>query len=295
MAVDLHPDMPRRMFFRYPGSKRILARWILQHVPADHDSFNDVYGGSGTVSWSKVRSSMERYNDLNGELLNMLRVLRERKEELIAAIEQTYWAEAEMHLALEPCGEPLERARRFYARLWMARYPFVPRPTFRRQIVLSRGRNGASQPMTPAAKLFMNTAHLHWYARRLRGVVLEQMDALAFVSYYDNERAVFYVDPPYPKGTRARKNGLYFADSMTPKDHAKLAKTLRKAKGMVLVSGYARNDDGSPNVLYTELYEDYEWQRVERVTRIEGGRRKSEALWLSPRTVEALAAEKVIG
>jgi hypothetical protein len=52
-----------------------------------------------------------------------------------------------------------------------------------------------------------------------------------------------------------------------------------------VVSGYACE-------LYHDLYEVHGWQRVDTEAQT-NGQKRTESLWLNPRTVEALATEKV--
>lgn len=271
----------KRPLLRYPGSKNQLAEWIISHLPDDHDTYNEPFVGSAAIATAKERSPMETINDLSGDLVNMLIVFRDNKDELIKKIEQTYWSRSEWQLSFEAADEPVERARRFYVRCWMSIRPFDPRPSFRRQKKLSRGKTGKSSPMTPAARLFMDTDHLHHIANRLRGVAIENMDALEFIKMYDYDRALFYVDPPYPFSTRQRKNPVYPHDEMADSDHEKLFNVLDGINGMAVVSGYACD-------LYADLYEAAGWKRVDQKARIDGGGEAIESLWLSPRTWQAL-------
>lgn len=292
MPMTLHPTRPKRPFARYPGAKNQLAGWIVSHIPAEHDSYAEPYGGSAAVLTAKERSRMETYNDLSGEMVNLLIMLRERPDELIERIRYTYYARQEFELAFQPTDDPLERARRFYARLWLSIRPFDPWPSFRRQKYVSRGKDGASSPMTPAAKQLADVDHLWWFAERLRGVTIENAPALAFIQDYDHPRTFFYVDPPYVKNTRKRPNQVYPHDEMGDAQHEELAEVLRGIKGMAAVSGYAFDRKGRPNDLYRRLFEDHGWSRVDQEARIDGGGSAVESLWLCPRTQAALAAER---
>lgn len=271
----------KRPLLRYPGSKNQLADWIISHFPDDHDTYNEPFTGSAAIATAKPRSPMETINDLSGDLVNMLMVFRDNPDELVEKIRRTYWSRTEWELSFKPTDDHVERARRFYARCWMSIRPFDPWPSFRRQKKLSRGKNGKSSPMTPAARLFMDTDHLHHIANRLRGVAIENMDALEFIEMYDYDRALFYVDPPYPFSTRQRKNPIYLHDEMSDSDHEILFKALSSIDGMAVVSGYACN-------LYTDLYEAAGWKRVDQTARIDGGGEAVESLWLCPRTQQAL-------
>lgn len=269
----------KRPLLRYPGSKNQLADWIISHFPDDHDTYNEPFAGSAAIATAKARSRMETINDLSGDLVNMLRVFRDNPGELIEKINQTYWARDEWKLSFLPADDPIEQARRFYVRCWMTFRPFDPWPSFRRQKRLSR-KNG-KQKMTPAAKLFMDTDHLHHIANRLRGVAIENMDALEFIATYDYDHALFYVDSPYPFSTRQRKNPIYPHDEMADSDHEKLFSVLNDIDGMAIVSGYACD-------LYADLHEAAGWERVDQKARIDGGGEAVESLWLCPRTQQAL-------
>jgi len=67
----------------------------------------------------------------------------------------------------------------------------------------------------------------------------------------------------------------------TNEDHIKAAILLKQIKGYAIVSGYACN-------LYTELYENYDWQRKDRESNTNSGGKRIESIWLCPRTSEAL-------
>ena len=268
---------------KYPGSKHSLAKWIIGHIP-QHDTYCEPFSGSAAVLFAKSRSRMETINDLSGDVTNFFQVLREQRDELIELIKYTPWAAAEHEICLQPTDDPIERARRFYFRCWASIRPFAKNPSFRRQKVLSRGRNGDRSPMTTAARQFMRTDHLHWYADRLRGVGIEQMDGIELIKLFDYDRAFFYVDPPYPFDTRQNHN-LYAHDGMSNGDHERLAAALNNIDGMAIVSGYACE-------LYRDLYEAQGWRRADRLARIDGGKSAVESLWLSPRVAQALVQER---
>ena len=208
-------------------------------------------------------------------------MVREETAALVQAITYTLWSPAELELVYHQTDDPIERARRYYVRLWMARYPHDSRLSFRRQKVFSRGRSG-KKSMRPAAVSFMDIDHLYVVADRLRGVTIENMGALDIIERYDNKRALFYVDPPYVHDTRVRKN-TYQAE-MSDEQHAELANVLRNVEGFVVLSGYASE-------LYKWLFENYGWTRVDKTARVDGADSNIESVWLSPRTADFLKLE----
>lgn len=280
-------DAPTRPALRYHGGKWRAAPWIIAHLPDDHDVYVEPFGGSAAVLLQKARSPIEVYNDLDGDVVNFFRLLREQPDELIRAIYWTPFAHAEYQLSHEPTDDPLEAARRFYVRSHLT----ISGPTaqwnsgWRRQTFMSRGRSGQSS-MTPAAQSFMQTEHLLQVAERLRGVVIECTDALELIRRYDHPRAVFYIDPPYVHETRGKWRNTAYRHEMTDEQHRALAAVLHDCTGMVLLSSYH-----SP--LYDELYPD--WQQHERDFRTNGntGRMATEVLWLNPAAHAARAGRQL--
>ncbi len=278
-------DVPARPALRYHGGKWRAAPWIISSIPEDHDVFVESHGGSGATLLRKPRSKIEVYNDLDGEVVNFFRMLRERPDDLIRALYWTPFAHAEQKLSFEPTGDPLEAARRFYVRSYLT----ISGPTaqwnsgWRRQKKFSRGRNGRSR-MKTAASSFMEVEHLYRIAERLRGVIIEQENALTLIRRYDQPRAVFYVDPPYVAATRRRWKDSAYKHEMTDEAHRELAAVLRACSGMVLLSGYDSD-------LYQELFGD--WTRVDRDFRTNGNaaRVATESLWLNPAAHSALETE----
>lgn len=285
--MNIATDAPTRPALRYHGAKWILSPWVVSCLPSSHDSYVEPYGGSAAVLLRKPRSNLEIYNDLDGDVVNFFQVLREREDDLIRAIHWTPFAHAEQQLSMEPTADPLERARRLYVRSHLT----ISGPTaqwnvgWRRQKVFSRGRNGIGR-MKPAAMSFTETEHLYQVAERLRGVIIEQADALEVIRRYDNARAVFYVDPPYVATTRKRWTASAYQHEMTNEDHRELAAVLHTCRGMVILSGY----DGP---LYQELFGD--WRRLEHQARTNGNTAQTatESLWLNPAAQHALDREQM--
>ena len=282
MEQEIIDTIITRPILRYPGSKWRLASWIHSFIPECHDTYNEPFVGTASVLLRKPRSRMENINDASGDLINFLITLRTHEAELIRAIERTYWTPAELEIAMAVTDEPIEWARRFYVRCWANFHPFDSNPSFRRQMKISR-QNGRDA-MTPASKQFMRTDHLYHAAARLRGVCIEQMDAIKFIGMYDYDKAIFYIDPPYPFGTRVRANH-YAIDEMSDSHHEALSDVLMGIDGMAIVSGYACD-------LYADLYEAKGWARVDKQTRT-NGRDRLESLWISPSTWQALESERL--
>lgn len=73
---------------KYPGGKWRIAEWVIAHFPA-HSVYLEPYFGSGAIFFTKAPAGIETVNDLDGDIVNLFRVCRERGEELARLIELT--------------------------------------------------------------------------------------------------------------------------------------------------------------------------------------------------------------
>ena len=117
--------------FRYPGAKWSIADWIIAHFPSEYEKlcYLEPFAGSAAVFFNKNPSRVETINDLDSNIVNLFRVLRDRPEELRRAIELTPYSREEYEQAVESFDhpDPLEKARRFYDFITLQmRYNFMP-------------------------------------------------------------------------------------------------------------------------------------------------------------------------
>src|SRR5881397_3826020 len=102
--------------FGWYGGKYSHLDWLLPLLPACHH-YVEPFAGSAAVLLNREPSPVETYNDIDGEVVNFFRVLREQKEALIEAIGLTPFAREEFELAFSQTDQSLsdlERARRFF-------------------------------------------------------------------------------------------------------------------------------------------------------------------------------------
>jgi DNA adenine methylase len=238
----------------------------------------------------KSRSYAEIINDLDGEIVNVFRVLRE--PDLAARLESqlrlTPFARDEFVEAYEPCDDPLERARRTIVKSYMGfgsaavtqQSPTLPGAGFK---PTTGFRNNSNRSGTAPAQSWANLpSHVASWSERLTGVVIENRPAECLISGpLDQPKTLWYVDPPYVHSTRAltkHRTPQSYRFEMSDEDHIRLARGLKILSGYVVVSGYASD-------IYDHEYRD--WTCVKRDTHADGARDRVECLWLNPACIAA--------
>lgn len=258
-----------RPALRYPGGKFRDGHWIISYFPK-HMAYCEPFGGGGSVLLLKQPATYEFYNDLDGEVVNFFKMLRDRGSELIQKIELTPYSRTEQELSRIPDGDELERARRFYTRSWQT----ISGAEYRYE---SGWRNLYKGGRANVVREWNNIEHLHAITWRLKQVQIENRPAIDLVKRIDTKETLFYFDPPYVKSTRAENHRDMYKFELNDSDHEELSATVHSLMGMSIVSGYDCE-------LYRELYKDF--HMVSKKSRKNSGSDAIEYLWLSPSVVE---------
>jgi DNA adenine methylase len=262
---------PTRPICRYHGGKWKLAPWILSRLPA-HRIYVEPFGGAASVLLQKERSYAEIYNDLAGEIVNLFRVARDHGDALVRAASLTPFARAEFVESYEETADPVEQARRTLVRSFMG---FGSAAASRKATGFRANSNRSGT--TPAHDWANFPDALALVVERLRGVTIENKDAMSVMAQHDSLETLFYVDPPYVAATR--DGGSDYLYEMTDEDHRELAVFLRGLRGMVVVSGYH-------SALYDEIFGG--WRSEEREAFADGARPRTEVLWFNGSAAQAL-------
>jgi DNA adenine methylase len=273
-VTDLFPQTKERPSLRYHGSKWRLAPWVISNFPPtdQYDCFVEVFGGGAGVTQRKPRSKIEVYNDLDTQVVNFFRILRdaEQKPRLINLLDLTPFSRDEFELSYEPAPDPVEAARRFVTRCFLGHGTCSMDPDDSngfRSCDIRAGKSYAREwAGVPAA--------IAVCADRFTGVTIENLDYRKLIPKFDSPRTLFYVDPPYPQSTRV-SGGKGYVHEMCDADHRQLSWLLERVKAKVAISGY-------PCRLYDELYAT--WRRVEKATTANGqvgSVPRTEVLWMN--------------
>lgn len=265
-------DTAKRPVLRYHGGKWNLAPWIVGNFP-QHKIYVEPFGGAASVLLRKDRSYAEVYNDLDGEIVNLFRVLRNpaQARELIRLVQLTPFARAEFETSYITADDPIEQARRT---LFRSAAGFSTAGAGSRKWKTGFRGNVTRSGSTPAGDWRNFPTVLESVVDRLRGVVIENNPAADVIQKYDCPETLHYIDPPYPFETRNdRWAGNCYRHEMSDEQHRELAGVLKSVQGMVVISGYAcpLYDD--------ELYPG--WHRVTRETHADGAKKRIEVLWIN--------------
>lgn len=262
--------MIRRPILRYHGGKWKLARWIISVLPP-HRVYVEPFGGAASVLLRKPRSYAEVYNDFDGEIVNVFRVVREQPRRLVRELVWTPFSRTEYRAAFAPSDDPVEAARRTIIRSFMGFSSNAINRSVQSGFRSNSNRSGTS----PAYDWANYPVSLRVIARRLRGVVIESKPAAEVIAQHDGSETLFYCDPPYVHATRAldvMHGERGYAHELTDADHEALRAQLAAVRGMVVLSGYHGE-------LYDRLYGD--WPRLATAALADGAAPRTEVLWFN--------------
>lgn len=242
--------MTKLKAFPYFGGKLSHLNFILEHLPYT-ERYIEPFGGSAAVLLNREPSPIETYNDLDGDVVNFFRVLREQPDELVRQLELTPYSRDEFIKAHAPDAavDDVERARRFFVRMtqgYNSRSGLADRDVVDGSWSYSIGtiRKGMAKQVAQAEGYHEALSDV---AERLRRVQIENQDAINLIETHDHPDALFYCDPPYVSDSR--KSGEY-THEMCDQDHRELARTLRQCDAKVAISNYDSD-------LMRELYADW--------------------------------------
>lgn len=239
--------------FNYFGGKYTWCDQIYPYVH-DHVHWIDVFGGSLAMTLNKPFSKIDTVNDINSQVINFFRVLRNRPEELVDALLLTPVSREEFNNSWDISDTTceLELARRFYVRVRQSFYG----------LGIQRQNKGWHAVKTISRAQFGETVNkwlnsipkLFQVAEKLIHLQIENKHYKELMLDMDFPKAFFYLDPPYHPECRKSKND--YMHDFTHEDHVDLAKTANNVQGYVMLSTY-----DTPAI--RKLYDGWEWVKFE--------------------------------
>lgn len=204
----------------WQGGKRRLVSQLTQNIP-DHQCYVELFAGGAALFFMRNESSkVEVVNDLNGELVNLYRVVQNHLEEFIR---QFKWALVSRQMfewqknASTDLMTDIQRAARFY---YLQQLAFGGKTSGQ-----SFGTATISRPINLLRiEEKLSEAHL-----RLSGVTIEHLEWEKCFTKYDRPHTFFYADPPY---WQLEGYGIDFGIE----NYEKMAELMSKCQGKLMLS-----------------------------------------------------------
>lgn len=201
------------------GGKRRLADTLIPRFPP-HTCYVEVFAGGAALYFLRPPAEVEVINDVNGDLVNLYRVVQRHLEEFVRQFKWALSSRQVFKWLQDTRPETLtdiERAARFY---------YLQHQAFGGRV---EGQTWGTATTSPAVNLLrieesLSAAHL-----RLASAYIEQLDWAACMDRYDRPHSLFYMDPPY---WQTEGYGVPFP---WPQYEA-MAARLRTIKGKAIVS-----------------------------------------------------------
>lgn len=220
-------------FIPWVGGKKLLRDKIVCRFPLDFQTYIEGCGGAAWTLFHKPPCNhLEVYNDCNGLLVNLFRVVREDPEGLKAQLRYVLNAREEFEYARDALkhnlpATPVQKAAQMYL-----------------TIRLSYGSALTSYAARPI-DLRGGFPLIDQVSERLRHVVIENRSFETLIPLYDSAATFFYFDPPYHTTENYYQNiGTH---GFTESDHILLRDLLVGLEGRFLLS---YNDDAFIRSLY---------------------------------------------
>lgn len=235
----------------YFGGKRSLAAEIVSRM-GPHRAYWEPFCGSMAVLLAKPVSAMETVNDLNGDLVNLARVIRDEFDgpRLYRKLRRTLCVEELQQEAkdkLKDETDPFDRAYWYFLDSWLGRNGVVGTKSSNNGFCVRFTANGGS----PSVRLESAVRSIPAWHRRLRRVIVLRKDAFWLLAKIeDSPNVVIYVDPPYIV------KGAQYLHDFAFDDHGRLAKALNRfQRAKVIVSYYTHPD-------LEALYPADRWEKI---------------------------------
>jgi len=266
-----------RGFIKWIGGKGKLTKQLLPLTPP-HYNYVEVFGGGAALLFAKSPCrGVETYNDIDGGLVNLFRVVRdpEKFERFYKLTSLTLYSREEYEhckATWGDCEDDVERAYRWFV---------VARMCISGRFGSAWGYNVNSTAQVEPINYINAVKNLPNVHNRLARVQIEHRDFRDVIQRHNTPGTLIYCDPPYVLSTRS---GSVYRYEMSDEDHRDLIEVLLKYPQMVMLSGYDN-----------PIYEGLNWHKntiqtvchsvVRRPVRIE-------CVWLNPLAWDTLHQSK---
>ena len=248
---------------KYPGAKWRIADWIIENMPTHH-SYVEPYFGSGAVFFNKSPSNIETINDMDGDVVNFFRVVRESADELAYRLFMTPYAITEYEQSYENSEKTdIDKAVTFCIKINMSHGYKCNAKNGWKNDIKGRERSYAVQAWNKLPQIVVQAAE------RLKEAQIEQRPAIEIIKRFNNPKCLIYCDPPYLLRTR---KGKQYNIEMSDKEHEELLQLLLESKSKVIISGYESD-------LYNDALKN--WRKKTTYSLTQSMRKAKEVIWMN--------------
>lgn len=202
------------------GGKRRLAKHLLPLFPA-HQCYVEPFAGGAALFFLKAPSDVEVLNDINGELINLYRVVKHHRE---ALLEQFRWMPISRQTYLSHHATPTETLTDIQR---AARFMYLQKMAFGGKVASQTFGTATTSP--PRLNLPRLEDELLTASQRLARTYIEHLPWEECIKRYDRPHTLFYLDPPY-WGTTGY--GVEFG----LENYGRMAELARSIKGRMIIS-----------------------------------------------------------
>lgn len=251
-----------KAILKYPGAKWKIGDWIIGHFP-EHKVYCEPFFGSGAIFFKKSPSYVETINDIDGNIVNLFKVCREKPEALAKAIELTPFSRDEFIDCYDmTAGDCVERARRTLVRYHQS---------FGTSNSTKKSWRNVQTYGGPRCATMWNYLPdtIMECCERLKNAQIESINGIELIKRYNHHDTLIYCDPPYLQSLRKK---YMYANEMSDSEHVELLEVLKNSKSKIVLSGY-------DNKLYNEILSD--WSTDEKQTVVQMGLHRTEKIWMN--------------
>ena len=226
------------------GGKHHKAKKIIPYFPI-HNTYVELFGGGASVLLQKSPSNIEVFNDINGDLINFFRVLRNKKKfkEFYDILNLIPYSRQEYYDSINSLqeGSDIEKSIKFF---------IIAKMSFGGKFGKGWGYNRISNNMI-RVNAWLNTIKLlPEISERLKQVQIDNRDYKILMKYFNDPKIFIYADPPYLNSV-TNNNGSY--KIWSEDQHEDFLDKCLNSNSKIMISGY-----------YSDLYIDKlkYWNRV---------------------------------
>lgn len=211
-----------RSFLSYLGGKSLLAPKIIPLIP-EHECYVEVFAGAAWLFWMKPESKIEILNDINSDLVNLYRCVKNHLVELVRCMQWTLTSRDEYNRfkMQDPSTlTDIQRAVRFY---YLLKNSYASKLDFN-----SFNISTTHRPRLNLLRIEQELSEAHM---RLGDVYIENRHYKDVIERFDKPHTFMYLDPPY-----AGCEDYYGKGIFSPEDFNDLAGILSKCQSKFIMS-----------------------------------------------------------